>query len=91
MKIQSCFETGHWCRTRVCMFRAKNRTEESVQFRNCLALSKNSRFAAPSWNSYLAEDDSEIVPAQSRNRDKVRISILVHVFIYLCKVFFSWQ
>ena len=57
--------------------------------------SKNSHFAGRSRNSYFAQDDSGIAPAQSRNRDKVRISIVVHLFIisfsygsksYFCKL-----
>ena len=54
----------------MCMFCAKY---ESVQFRNCPAQSMNSQFVVQSGNSYLAQDYSRIVSAQSENRDKVRI------------------
>ena len=40
---------------------------------NCLAQRRNSHFVAQSGNSYFAQDNSEIVSAQSKNRDKVRI------------------
>ena len=46
---------------------------ESVQFRNRPAQSMNSHFVVQSGNSYLAQDNSRIVSAQSENRDKVRI------------------
>ena len=48
---------------------------ESVLFRNCPAQSGNSHFVGRSRNSYFAQSNSGIAPAQSGNRDKVRISI----------------
>ena len=38
-------------------------------------------FAQRCENSYFAQDDYGIVPAQNRNRDKVRIPIIVHAFV----------
>ena len=52
-----------------------------LQFPNCLAPSKNSHFAGRSRYSYFAPDDSGIAPVQSRNLDKVRIPIIVHVYV----------
>ena len=55
--------------TCICSAQSRNRYNSGI----VPAQSRNSHFAGPSKNSYLARFDSGIVPEQSRNRDKVRI------------------
>ena len=56
--------SGKSCHQYICSAQTRNRYNAGI----VLAQSRNSHFAGPSNNSYLARFDSAIVPVQSRNR-----------------------